>query len=542
VISDDGSPHGPRTFALWNPPFLDRAHSARRSANHEASELFTGLVSAGVRTIAFTRARVIAELLLRYARERLKKTAPELVNRIAAYRAGYLPEERRRIERELFGGKLTGVTATTALELGIDVGGLDAALLVGFPGTVASLWQQAGRAGRGEDPSLAALIGLDNPLDQYYMRHGVELLGKSHENALLDPDNVYILRRHLPCAAHETPLRVPGEDPQGLRDLEGLDAADDEALFGPGFVDAMISLENDGTLRFVPDDGAEAGAKWVYARNNYPAQDVNLRDAEGTRFAILDASNSYRVLEEISATTAPFRVHPGAIYLHQGESYLVTEYNPDLRHAIVTPVAADYYTQPRELNDVRIVRSLRHRQTATTTAYLGRVRVRSQVIGYRRLQQFSEAVLEDAALEMPLTEFETVALWWDLPEQLPYELTRRGLDFLGGIHAIEHAAIGILPLFAMCDRWDIGGLSTPNHPDTDAAQVFIYDGFPGGVGIAEKGFELLPELWSASLDVIEHCPCVAGCPSCVQSPKCGNFNEPLDKKAAAMILRWLLGA
>ncbi len=534
VVNDDGSPHGPRTFALWNPPFLDRAKSSRRSANHEASELFTRLVGQGVRTIAFARARVVAELLLRYAREQLKKTRPELAARIAAYRAGYLADERRRIEQELFAGRLAGVTATNALELGIDVGGLDAALLVGFPGTIASLWQQAGRAGRGVDPALAVFIGLGDPLDQYYMRHPADLLGRPHEHALLDPDNVYILRRHLPCAAHETPLRVgEEEDLRGLGDLEGLGARDDEALFGPGFVDAMVALENAEVLRFTGD-------KWVYARRDYPAQDVSLRDAEGDRFAVLNAANQFKLIEELSATTAPQRVHPGAIYLHQGESYLVTEYSEELRHAIVQPVAADYYTQPRELNDVRIVRSLRHRQLPATTAYLGRVRVSSRVVGYRRLQQSSEAVLEEAPLEMPLTEFETVALWWDLPDDLPAELARRGLDFMGGIHAAEHAAIGILPLFAMCDRWDIGGLSTPRHPDTDRAQIFIYDGFPGGVGIAEKGFELLPELWAATLEVIRGCPCADGCPSCVQSPKCGNLNEPLDKRAAGLILQRLL--
>jgi DEAD/DEAH box helicase domain-containing protein len=531
VVTDDGSPHGPRTFALWNPPFVDRAKTARRSANGEANDLFTALVSQGVRTIAFTRARVVAELLLRYAREGLRKTSPALAERVAAYRAGYLPEERRRIERELFGGKLLGVTATTALELGIDVGGLDAALLVGYPGTIASLWQQAGRAGRGEDPALAVLIGLDNPLDQYYMRHPDDLLGRPHENALLDPDNVYILQRHLPCAAHEMPLRVTDEDSQSPGEPGSLD---DELLFGPGFVDAMIALENDETLRFTGD-------KWIYARRDYPAQDVSLRDARGDRFAVLNAAENFRMIEELSASTAPQRVHPGAIYLHQGEAFLVTEYSKDLRHAIVAPVAADFYTQPRELNDVRVVRSTRHRELPTTTAYLGQVRVRGQVIGYRRLRQFSEEVLEDVPLEMPETEFETVALWWDLPEDLPRELARRGLDFLGGIHAAEHAAIGILPLFAMCDRWDIGGLSTPRHPDTDAAQIFIYDGFPGGVGIAEKGFELLPELWAATLDVIRGCPCADGCPSCVQSPKCGNFNQPLDKQAAVLILRRLLG-
>jgi DEAD/DEAH box helicase domain-containing protein len=446
---------------------------------------------------------------------------------VAAYRAGYLPAERRRIERDLFGGKLVGVTTTSALELGIDVGGLDAALLVGYPGTVASTWQQAGRAGRRDDPALAVLIGLDNPLDQYYMRHGADLLGKPHENALIDPDNVYILRRHLPCAAHEVPLGVPGDDEPSE------DAQDDEALFGPGFVDAMIALEEEEILRY-------NGRRWVYARGDYPAQDVNLRDAEGDRFAILTAADEYRTLEEISSNSAPFRVHPGAIYLHQGESYLVTEYNPEMRYAVASPVTADYYTQAREVNDVRVVRSVRHQQMANSMAYLGRVRVRSQVIGYRRLQQFTEAVLSDEPLDMPTDEYETTALWWDLPTALTGELALQGMDFLGGIHAVEHAAISILPLFAMCDRWDIGGVSTPRHPDTEAPQVFIYDGFPGGIGIAEKGFELLPQLWSATLDAIRGCPCEDGCPSCVQSPKCGNFNQPLDKRAAVAILMWLL--
>ncbi len=529
VISDDGSPHGPRTFALWNPPFVDRTHTARRSANHEASELFTSLVTSGVRTITFARARVVAELLLRYARQQLQRRRPELVDRVAAYRAGYMKDERRDIERALFGGRLVGVMATSALELGIDVGGLDAAILVGYPGTIASLWQQAGRAGRGTEPALATLVGLDNPLDQYYMRHPDQLLGKPQENALLDPDNVYILQRHLPCAAHEAPLHV-APDP-AAPPVTAL--SDDEKLFGPGFVDAMIALENDGTLRYT-------GEQWVYTQSDYPAQGVSLRDAEGDRFAVLDASNHFRMIEELSASTAPQRVHPGAIYLHQGESYQVTEYNADLRHAIVRPVTADYYTQPREINDVRIVRSLRHQALPSTTAYLGRVRVRSQVVGFRRLQQFSEANLGEEPLEMPVSEYETVAVWWDLPDDLPVLLAARGLDPLGGIHAVEHAAIGILPLFAMCDRWDIGGLSTPRHPDTEQAQIFIYDGFPGGVGIAEKGFGLLPQLWAATLDVINGCACLDGCPSCVQSPKCGNNNQPLDKAAAKVILQRLL--
>jgi DEAD/DEAH box helicase domain-containing protein len=262
VVTDDGSPHGPRTFVLWNPPFMDKARTARRSANHEASELFSALVVERVRTIVFARARVVAELLLRYSRHQLKGSHPELIERVAAYRAGYLAEDRRRIERDLFGGKLLGVTATSALELGIDVGGLDASLMVGYPGTIASMWQQAGRAGRSTDPSLAMLIALDNPLDQYYMRHPDQLLGRPNEHALLDPDNVYILQRHLPCAAHESPLKVS----------DG--GWDDEALFGPGFVDAMVDLENRDILRFTGD-------KWVYTQSDYPSQDVSLRGRRG---------------------------------------------------------------------------------------------------------------------------------------------------------------------------------------------------------------------------------------------------------------------
>jgi len=524
VVDDDGAPQAARRFVLWNPPFVDEARTARRSPNGEATNLFATLVRARVRTIVFTRARVVAELILRYARELLSRTQPELVDRIAAYRAGYLPEERRALEKALFHGELMGVTATTALELGIDVGDLDAVISVGYPGTVASLWQQAGRAGRTADSgALAILIGQDNPLDQYFMRHPQDLFRRPHETALSDPDNVYILQRHLPCAAFELPLRT-NADPTHF---------DDEALFGPGFVDAMIELERGGTLRY-------ADGRWVYTRHDYPAQRVSLRSIDGERFVILDESRDFAVLEEIEASSAPQRVHEGAVYLHQGESYLVTSYDAARGVATVRPVEVNYYTQPREWNDVRIIRSLEHQLLGDTTAYFGQVRVSSQVIGYRRLQQYTEAVLGEEFLDLPPQQFETMALWWDLPGNLPRACARRGMDFLGGIHAVEHATIGILPLFAMCDRWDIGGVSTPRHPDTDQAQIFIYDAHPGGVGIAEAGFHRLEALWRATYDVIAGCPCVDGCPSCIQSPKCGNNNEPLDKRAAIFILQRLL--
>ncbi len=516
VVDDDGSPSGAKDFVLWNPPFLDRARTTRRSANSEATDLFVEMARQGVRNITFTKARKVAELILRYARGILKEKEPDLVPLIKSYRAGYLPEERRQIERELFGGQLLGVTATSALELGVDVGSLDATVLVGYPGTIASTWQQAGRAGRGVRESLSVLIGLDSPLDQYFMRHPEALFGRGHEHALTAPDNVYILEKHLPCAAHELPL-----------------TNDDEFLFGSGFVEAMIGLERKGILDY-------RGERWYNVGWSYPAQEVNLRSISGSRFALLDESRACQTLEEIEGSSAPYRVHPGAIYLHQGESYLVTDLDLQARMAYLRPVDVDYYTQPRELNDVSIVRSFKHKQFPTTAAFFGQVRVTQQVIGYARKQQFSETVLSVEYLDLPPQSFETKALWFDMPPELARRLPDRGLHFHGGLHALEHAAIGILPLFAMCDRMDIGGLSTPNHPDTGRPQVFIYDAFPGGVGIAEKGFDILEELWRATLSAIEECPCEDGCPSCVQSPKCGNNNEPLDKEAAVVILRELL--
>ena len=381
------------------------------------------------------------------------------------------------------------------------------------------------RAGRGDAPSLAVLIALSNPLDQYYMRHPAELFGRPHEHALIDPDNVTILQRHLPCAAHEAPLG----------NVAGPGRFDDEQLFGPGFVQAMVQLEEQGRLAF-------QGDRWTFAGAGYPAEKVNLRSAGGSRFAILDESNNYRTLEEIESSTAMQRVHPGAVYLHQGESYVVSRFDSDVGFAVARPAEVDYYTEVREWSDVRIMRSLASRPIPGGCAYFGHVRTTSQVVGYRKLRHYSEEVLGDEPLEMPASTFETAALWWDLAPEIVQACARRGLDFLGGIHAAEHAAIGILPLFAMCDRWDIGGLSTPRHPDTDVPQIFIYDGFPGGVGIAEQGFRELPALWQATYDVIANCPCDGGCPSCIQSPKCGNNNEPLDKAAARLILQMLLQA
>jgi DEAD/DEAH box helicase domain-containing protein len=295
----------------------------------------------------------------------------------------------------------------------------------------------------------------------------------------------------------------------------------------------MIALENAGGLEYRAD-------RWFPRPDAYPAQDVSLRALAGSRVMLLNAAQNYRVMEEMEGTSALYRVHPGAIYLHQGESFRVRELDLTVGHAILEPVQAGYYTQPREINDLRILRSVAHKQHGIAVATLGEVRVTQQVIGYRRVQQFREEVLGVEDLDLPAQTFDTVALWWDVPETVTAQVARRRLDVAGGLHAVEHATIGLLPLFAMCDRWDIGGVSTPHHPDTGTAQVFLYDAYPGGVGITEKGFDLLVDLWRATLEAVRDCPCEGGCPSCIHSPKCGNNNQPLDKEAALLILGELL--
>ncbi|MBN1401436.1 MAG: DEAD/DEAH box helicase [Anaerolineae bacterium] len=517
VVEHDGAPHGPRHFVLWNPPFLDQAAGVRQSVNTQASLILSEMVKHALRNITFVRARKVAELLLLYTRNALEREQPDLAARIAAYRSGYLAQDRRTIEQRLFAGELLGVTATNALELGIDVGHLDATLLVGYPGTIASTWQQAGRAGRGRGEAFNVLIGQDNPLDQYFMRHPQELFGRPHEHALIDPANPYILADHLTCAAYESPL-----------------GPEDRALFGPECDAVLVQLEDEGVLQ-------QRDGRWYHCVDDYPAQHVNLRSASASDFWLVDESAEGQVLEHIDSATAFLRVYPGAIYLHQAQSYLVTDLDLGARVAYARPVEASYYTEPREVNDVRIVRSLESRVLGATVVYFGRVRVTQQVIGFRRRQQFTEALLSDHVVDLPETQFETQALWFEITPRIQSRVTGHGLDLAGGLHAIEHACIGMLPLLTMCDRNDIGGLSTPEHPDTGCAQVFVYDGYPGGMGLVHKGFELIEELWRRTLQCVRECPCEVGCPSCIYSYKCGNNNEPLDKEAAVVILSALLG-
>ncbi|MDQ7028901.1 MAG: DUF1998 domain-containing protein [Ardenticatenia bacterium] len=487
----------------------------------EAAELMASLVRAGWRTIVFTRARKVAELILIYARRRLATHTSEsdVADRLAVYRAGYLPEHRREIERRLFSGELVGVTATNALELGIDVGTLDAVVMVGFPGTVASMWQQAGRAGRGTREGLAVLIGQENPLDQYLMRHPDTLFGRPVEQARIDPQNPYVLGDHLMCAAYEHPL----------------DEADRD-YFGPAFDGVVSTLLAQGVLE-------TRGARLIYARRDYPAQRVNIRSVGGAPYLLCarDERGNSQVLEIIEAETAFERLHPGAIYLHQGETYWIEMLDIERRTAWAVPVDVEYYTQPRIVTDVHLVRPWSSRTVGSTTACVGEVVVTQQVIGYRRVRHGSEDMIGEEWIELPATRFPTVGVWWDVPAGWAARLRKRGVHFEGALHAFEHAAIGLLPLFAMCDRWDIGGVSTALHPDTGTPLICVYDGHQGGVGIAERGFEMVEQWWQAVCDLVQACRCEDGCPACVQSPKCGNQNMPLDKAGAIMLAKLLLG-
>jgi len=516
VIDDDGSPTGPRWFVLWNPPIIDQAKARRRSAYTEGSALFTELVRRGVRTIAFTQARKITELVYRYARAALLDRAPDAASRISPYRAGYLPEERRAIERRLFNGDLLGVISTSALELGIDVGGLDAAVLVGYPGTIASTWQRAGRAGRGAEGALVVLIAQEDALDQYLMRNPEYLFERAVEHAVIDPENPYILAGHLRCAAAELPLWD--------RDAE---------VFGPRTAELAHILAEHGDLRHRRD-------RWYWARPGYPAGDVEVRAAGGEAFRVVETPGG-RIIGTVDGARAFEQLHPGAIYLHQGEPYLVGRLELETRTATVVPTEGDYYTQARSDTDLEILGVTRRRPWGPTIACFGDVEVRTQVTGFVRKRLFTEEILGEEPLDLPEERLQTTALWFGIPAGIDDELRRTGLDLAGGLHAVEHAAIGLLPLFAMCDRWDLGGVSYPTHPEMESPAIFIYEGHPGGVGITEKGYALLDEVMAATLRTIESCPCEAGCPSCIQSPKCGNLNEPLDKVAAIHILRALLG-
>jgi DEAD/DEAH box helicase domain-containing protein len=516
VVDQDSAPYGGKDFVFWNPPMIDMAKGSRRSTNTEAAQLFAELLRRYVRTLTFVRSRRTAELLYVYVRDNLKLSHPAIARRVAPYRASYLPEHRRAIERDLYEGRLLGLTTTNAMELGIDIGDLDATVLTGYPGTISSAWQQAGRSGRRGERSLSVLVALDNPLDQYLMRHPESFFGKPHESARISPGNPYILKPHLLCAAYEAPLVM-----------------EDTELFGPDLLFYADELVEDGFLH------VRSGRWHLTADLDYPAQEVNIRSTSGRSYTLVEKDSGV-ILETVEEMSAFMQLHPGGIYLHQGEQYLITDLDLESRTAYAVQTDVPYYTQTRDFTDTRILSVFKQKPAGTTQVYLGEVTVSTKVVGFKRKAHITEEVLGEEYISLPPQSYDTIAIWFDVPRDTLDYIHRQCLDLMGGLHAVEHAAIGVLPLFAMCDRNDIGGISTPLHPDTGRPQVFIHDGHPGGVGITEHGYEIIEDLWKATLDVISECPCESGCPGCIQSPKCGNNNHPLDKQVAVLILQSII--
>ncbi|HEX2016961.1 MAG TPA: DEAD/DEAH box helicase [Solirubrobacteraceae bacterium] len=515
VIDEDGAPAARRQIAMFNPPLTDEALGTRRSSLAEAADLLADLVSSGARTICFIKSRKGVEVVSRLVSARLADGAdPSLADRVAPYRAGYTPQQRREIEGRLMRGELLAVITTDALELGIDIGALDAAVVVTFPGTVASLrqmWGRAGRRGRG----LAVYVAGEDALDQFFCRHPDEFLDRPVEAAILDHENQQIHLAHLLCAAHEGPLS----------------AADAECL-GPRWEAYAEMLVSRGELV------ARRDGYGLRHPEDFPAARVSLRSASPDACAIVDVSSG-ELLGTTEATRAQSTVHQGAIYLHQGRSYEVSELDLDARRALVSPFSGDWYTQPKRDTDTWIERLLDRRSTLGVTLSFGEVVVTDTVLAYQRKRLTDHEVIDLQALELPPNTFATQALWYELDEGL------LATDFptealLGSLHAAEHAQIAVLPLLAMCDRWDIGGLSTNAHPQTGAPTIFIYDGHPGGVGLTRQAFGAFETLVGDAHRLIGECPCERGCPSCVQSPKCGNLNEPLAKAGAHELMARML--
>nr|WP_238159291.1 DEAD/DEAH box helicase [Mycobacterium sp. MFM001] len=517
-VTEDGSPQGARTVALWEPPLRDdltgeNGAPVRRSAGAEAARVMADLIAEGARTLTFVRSRRGAELTAMAARARLDDIAPELSEQVASYRAGYLPEDRSALEHALADGRLRGLATTNALELGMDIAGLDAVVLAGFPGTVTSFWQQAGRSGRRGQGALIVLIARDDPLDTYLVHHPAALLDKPIERVVIDPANPYLLGPQLLCAATELPL-----DEAEVREL--------------GAEQVAGSLVDDGLLR-------RRSGKYYPAPGVDPHPAVDIRGPTGGQIVIVEAETG-RLLGTAGVGQAPASVHPGAVYLHQGESYVVDSLDFDEGMAFVHAEDPGYATFARELTDIAVTGPGERKVFGSVTLGLVPVTVTSRVVGYLR-RRLSGEVIDFVELDMPTQTLATTAAMYTIT---PEALERNGIDppqIPGSLHAAEHAAIGLLPLVASCDRGDIGGLSTAVGPEPDGLpSVFVYDGYPGGAGFAERGFRQAGTWLGATAAAIESCECTLGCPSCVQSPKCGSGNQPLDKAGAVRVLRLVL--
>ncbi len=509
VIDESGAPQGARYFLFWNPG----AHSPYG----DGAFLLNECIQSGLKTIAFTQARRITELITRWVLE----SNPGLTGRLSSYRAGYLPEERREIEKKLFSDKLDGVIATSALELGIDVGGLDCSILVGYPGSIISTWQRGGRAGRGEKPSLIILIALPDALDRFFMSHPQDFFSRGFESVTIDENNFQISCGELPCAAAEIPL-----------------SKDDGEFYG----------EIEGTLSRLCEDGklllGEDGSEW-FSSEKYPQRKISIRSMEES-YVIIDEERE-DVIGDVSSSRVFYECHPGAIYLHRGEEYEVTGLDNELKNVHVRKAYVGYYTQVNSLETTSIIKINSTKKLGSFLVNWGEVEVKRQVVSYEKRRVVGRGLISEQKLNLPAQSFDTTSVWMELPKYAFKALAQRTSEpearkaFEGGLHAIEHASIALFPLLTMCDRWDVGGTSMTFHPETKGPVIFIYDGYPGGVGLAERAYRVIGELLKATLDLIENCECEEGCPSCIQSPKCGSRNEPLSKPVAVAMLRDVLG-
>jgi DEAD/DEAH box helicase domain-containing protein len=502
-IAESGAPREGRHLLLFRPS---------GSPYTTALQLFVTLLQAGMKTIVFTKARRITELLYSW----LRRQEPDLARRVASYRAGFLPEERRQIERDLFHGVLDGVISTSALEMGVDVGGLDACILVGYPGSMMATWQRSGRVGRDGRESITALVALPDALDQYFLDHPEQFLERPCERLIVDPGNAQVARGHLVCAAAELPLSRQGDHRYLARHAP---------LVG--------DLLREGKLAEAVDDGE------LHSTRRRPQREINIRGT-GRTFTIENVASG-RVVGTVDGVRVYHECHPGAVYLHAGRQFLVEELRLEEHRVRAAPADLDYFTTPLTEKETEILEVLEERADGPLTARLGRLKVTEKVVGFERKRIQGQEVIDRQTLDLPPSEFETVGLWFLAGKPIESTLARAGEHFLGSLHASEHAAISLVPTFALCDRGDLGGISMPFHPQVGCGTVFLYDGHPGGVGIAARVFADLPDLLVRVLALLDGCPCDSGCPSCVQSPKCGNGNRPLDKGGAARVLRLLLG-
>lgn len=508
VISGDGSPRGGKTFLFYNP-FFDGAGAL--SPHQETRDLFLYFVKRGLQTLCFTASRRMAELIALWSKE-ATKAGSALSGQIAAYRAGYLPQERREIEDALKRGLLTGVTSTNALEVGIDIGSLDCVIISGYPGTVLATWQQAGRSGRRNREALAVLVAFQDPLDQYLMKHPGSFFGKPHEQAIIDLANPYILSGQLLCAVAELPF----------------DAGREDTLPGEASAGLLPELAAEGLVKETPHG-------WVYTGRGRPVEAVGLDHI---------ARDAYRItcegalLETMDVSQACREAHLGAVLLHQGESYVVRRFDAENRLVEVERRDVDYYTRAIKAVDLEILGTKDMRRMGRMIFCLGELEVTETTLGYKVIRDDQVAARED--LELPPLRFPTTGLWFTIPDELRRAIHDRGLSFGGALHALEHAMIAILPFEILCDRWDIGGLSTPGHPGTGEPTIFLYDGYEGGIGLTEKAQGLMDRVARLTLELIRDCPCETGCPACILSPKCGNDNRPMDKQGALLLLEGML--